>query len=408
MKQIVILGAGFGGLSAAKLLAKKLKNAGLNDKYKITLVDRNDYHTYTPMLYEAATTAKETANYIELRNIATFPMSVALKNSGINFIKNEIVKINIADGVVQLRNETLTCDYLVLALGSETNFFGIPGLEERALTLKTFIDALRLRDTILNAIAENQNARIIIGGGGSTGVELAGEIKMWMPQTRVSIIEASESVLFGFAPKVVRKAEKRLMCLGIEIITSERITSIDEKKVKLASGKDVAYNVFVWGGGTKASKLISELPLKIEEGKRGRVEVAEEMECLVRTPDLTLRSKIYATGDNVCSKAPSVARAAIDHAKIASSNIIADILNEEGRGKFGHKIYKSYDYPYIIPVGGKYAIVKIGPFVISGFFGWIIKGIVELNYLLSILPFWRALKVWLKGIKIFIQNDRLG
>ena len=73
-----------------------------------------------------------------------------------------------------------------------------------------------------------------------------------------------------------------------------------------------------------------------------------------------------------------------------------------------HKIYKSMEYPYITPVGGKYAVAKIGPLVISGFFGWILKGLVELNYLFSIMPRSTALRLWLKGLKIFIQNDRLG
>jgi len=70
--------------------------------------------------------------------------------------------------------------------------------------------------------------------------------------------------------------------------------------------------------------------------------------------------------------------------------------------------YKPRNYPYIIPVGGKFAIAKIGPFVISGFWAWVLKGLVELNYLLTIMPFWKAIKIWLKGLKIFIQNDRLG
>lgn len=401
-KNIVILGGGFGGLHAAKILSKKLGRFGLSDEYKITLVDKNDYHTYTPTLYEAATTSKETANYCELQSIVTFPIKTALKNTGVAFLKDEVVKIEPGKGAVLLKNQTIGYDYLILALGSENNFYNILGAEKNSFTLKSFMDALRLRDAIINAVAEHKNAQIIIGGGGSTGVELSGEIKKWMPKTRISIIEASDSILKEFAPKVIREAEKRLSRLGIKIMANKRITSVDEKKINLADGKMVSYNIFVWGGGTKTPKIITELPLKIEDGGRKRVESSEKMVCLPRTPDLSMRGKIYAIGDIACTKAPAVANAAIDHAKIAAENIIADILNRT------HKIYEPHDYPYIIPIGGKYAIVKIGPIVISGFFGWIIKGLVEIKYLLSILPFSYALRVWLKGLRIFIQNDRLG
>ncbi len=99
---------------------------------------------------------------------------------------------------------------------------------------------------------------------------------------------------------------------------------------------------------------------------------------------------------------PMVARAAIIQGTIAAKNIIRDIRGQP------HLKYAPKNYPYIIPVGGKYAIAKIGPVITCGFFGWILKGLVELNYLFSIMPNVRALKIWLKGLKIFIQNDRLG
>lgn len=157
------------------------------------------------------------------------------------------------------------------------------------------------------------------------------------------------------------------------------------------------------------------LPLRTED-RRNQVVALEGMECIPKTPDLELHGKIYGLGDSVCffdpitgQPTPRVARAALIQAGVVAHNIVEDIKAKEGlTKKASHKTYKPKVYPYILPVGGKYAIAKMGSFIISGLAGWIIKLFVELNYLFSIMSSWRALKIWLVGIKIFIKNDRLG
>lgn len=411
---VVILGAGFGGLRAALQLSKKLRRKSCD----IILIDRNYYHTYTPTLYEAATTSKETANYLQLKEIVTFPIPEILKNAGVRFIKSGVQSLDLANGDVHCANgEKLKFDYLVLALGSETNYFGIPGLKENSLTLKTFLDALKIRDTILELMeAGKEKIEILIGGGGSTGVELAGELKEWLCElekdkkceAELKIIEASPTILSGFPDPIVKKAENRLRKLGAAILTNAAIEKAEKNKVILKGEQEIPYDVLIWTGGVKASSLVGTLPLKIE--KRGRVEVVGEMECLPQSPDLKLYGKIYGLGDAICfydprsgKPIPGVARAALIQADIVAHNIACDI-----QGRKDHRKYKPVDYPYIIPVGGKWAIAKLGPLIISGLGGWILKGLVELNYLLSIMPLWRALRTWLKGLRIFVQNDRLG
>lgn len=405
----MILGAGFGGLRTALLLSRAFKRRGLEEKCEITLVDRNNYHTYTPTLYEAATTSKETANQIQIKEIVTFPIEEIIKGTGIRFIKNELKNLDLINGDVHFINgEKLKFNYLVLALGSETNYFDIPGLKENSLTLKTFIDAIKIRDKIFDLAESGQKEiRVIIGGGGSTGVELAGEIQQWACdieekhpscRTKVTIAEGSPSILPGFPSRIIKLAEKRLKKLGVEILTNKMIQTVDR----------LSYDILVWTGGVKASGLMGALPLKIE--KRGRVEVVGEMECLPQSPDLKLYGKIYALGDAVCfydpvteKPIPGVARAALSQASVVAHNIMCDLQNRSD-----HKKYRPMNYPYIIPIGGKWAIAKLGPIIISGLGGWILKGLVELNYLFSIMPVFRAIRVWLKGLKIFIQNDRLG
>ena len=407
---IVILGAGFGGLRAALLIAKAVRRRGLGERFRVVLVDRNGYHTYTPNLYEAATTSKETANYLKIKEIVAFPIAEIINGTGIEFLNAKIESLDISDGDIHIEGgQKLKFNYLVLALGSEINYFSIPGLQERALPLKTFMDALKIRDTILNFVnSGKEKVEIVIGGGGSTGVELAGEIKGWLRDIKITIIEAAPTVLPGFTDKIISVVGRRLKRLGVEIITGESIEKANPTKIVLKSRRELPYDILIWTGGVRASGLVGALPLRIE--KRGRVEVVGEMTCLPQSPDLKLYGKIYAIGDAVCfydpktgNPIPGVARAALSQASVVARNIVADITNTRY-----YRRYKPMNYPYIIPVSGKWAAAKIGPFVISGFFGWLFKELVELGYLCSIMPFGRGLKLWLKTLWIFIKNDRLG
>lgn len=417
-KSIVVLGAGFGGLRAATLIAREIKRRGLEKRCTVTLIDRNDYHTYTPTLYEAATTSKETANYLQIKNIVTFPIAEIIKGLPITFIKDAVTAIDLINGDIHCSQKILKFDYLVLAPGSETNYFDIPGLKENALTLKSFIDALKIRDNIFElAQSKKRGIKILIGGGGSTGVELAGEIKEWLCQLEeelgqceatVTIVESAPTILPGFDERIIKLVIRRLKKIGVSIITNEIITEARPDKIILKSGKELPHDLLIWAGGVRAPDFIAGLPLKIE--KRGRVEVISKLECLPQTPDLRLYGKIYGIGDAVCiydkktgKPMPGVARAALNQATIAAHNVICDI---ESRAI--HKEYQTKNYPYVIPVGGKWALAKIGPLVIWGFWGWLLKGLVELRYLASILSIWKSVRIWLKGLLIFIKNDRLG
>ena len=308
-------------------------------------------------------------------------------------------------------------DYLVLAPGSETNYFNIPGLKENSLTLKSFVDALKIRDAILEQVqSKNKGIKVLIGGGGSTGVELAGEIQEWLSQlkkegyrcrTSVTLIDAAPTILSGFDPRITKIASQRLKKLDTSILTEEKIEKVENNKAYLASGKIVSFDLLIWTGGVKANSIAEKLPVKYES--QNRIRVLGELLCAFEKSDLKTEGNVYGIGDIVCvhgstgKPVPMVARAAIIQGTIAAKNIVSEI-----KGKKSYLKYNPKEYPYIIPVGGKYAIAKIGPFTIVGFFGWILKGLVELNYLFSIMPNMRALRIWLRGLRIFIQNDRLG
>jgi len=418
-KNIVILGGGFGGVRTALSLSKKLK--GIKDNnYRIVVVDKKEYHTFTPLLYEIATTSEQTANDLQLKHFVTYNLKHILRDKHISVVEDTVLYVDINGKSVNLKYRSISFEYLVIALGAETNYFDIQGLKKYALPLKTFNDAITIRNAIETATIQKDRVKIIIGGGGPTGVELAGEIKSWGRELTgelhkkcaidITIVDDGPMILSMFHQKIAMKAKKRLEKFGVKIMTGKRITEITKTNVILDDAELIPYNICVWTGGVKATTLTSELPVQYE--KRGRIEITEALECIASNPNLNVCKNIYAIGDIACvynpktkQPTPLMARPAIVEGKIVAKNIIEKI-------KYGEKAkiytYKPKNYPYIIPVGGKYAIAKIGPFTISGILGWIFKGIVELEYFMSILPFSKALKMWFRGFLIFIKNDKLG
>lgn len=416
MKHIVILGAGFGGLQAALTLSKKLKRHRLLEQYSIVLVDRNPFHTFTPLLYEIAATSPETASDLKLQALVSFPLGKLIGKRNITLVEDNFIAADLDRKIVTLSKSKIEFAYLVIALGSESYYFDIPGLDKYALSLKTFDDAIRIRDRIVSAFrgAERRNVRIIVGGGGPNGVEIASEIRQWIPEleeecdrmncdAEITIVEGAARVLAAFDEKASERAMKRLHKLGILALLNTRITRADERKVYLNDGTTKEYDVFIWTGGVKTNSLIDSLPLK--KGGRGGIEVDANT-----VPSDAGYDFIFAIGDNALlynplthTPTPLMARPAIIEGRIAAENIIATITKKNQK-----RAYPFRSYPYIAPFGGKYAIAKVGRFTFSGIFAWVFKGFTELSYFLSIMPFWIAVGVWLKGLTIFIRNDRLG
>ena len=391
-EKIVVLGAGFGGLRTSLLLAKNSK--------KVTLVDKNDYHTYQSMLYEVAVTTKELANYCDLKSILSFPIKDLIAKLPIDFILSEVTQLDIINGDIHFINhDSIKFDCLVIALGAETNYFNIPGLKENSLGFKTLIDALKIRDE-LTSQPLGYKPKLIIGGGGSTGVELAGEIQH-AGLANVTLVQSPPNILLGFHPKLIKLAVKRLEDLGVRLVL-DFITEVKDKKVFLKNSGQCDFDILIWAGGVQANYLVRDLPLKNDE--RGRIQVAKEMNCIPQTSDLQLTKKIYAIGDVVCfynpltgESVPGLASVAIQQAEVVVKNIL---------GK--KTIYHPKKFPYILPIGGKYALFQIGDRVIEGPGAWTLKLFIELGYFLKIMPWRMAFRVWFKGLRIFLENEKLG
>jgi len=428
MKRIVILGAGFGGLRAATLIARRLQKLNLSLAYEVLLIDRNSYQTYTPLLYEIAAASKETVSAAKLYSVATFSIAGLVRRWPVTFVQATILKIDVENGEVDLEDgRSISADYLVLALGAETNYFTIRGLHEHAHPFKTFDDALRVREvTWALATSRRGSVRIIVAGGGPTGVELASELRFLCGQLveispgchgyrlDVKLIDANATVLRGSPAAVVERIAKRLASIGVETLPNERVASLTRERVNLESGRSLPYDLFVWTGGAVASHLVQNLPLR--RTASGQLEVDGTLECHPSSSNIELGAKVYGIGDNIhfmnpATKQPvaGMARAALDQATVVAYNVIEDAKLDAGLSKEARRVvYRPRDYPYIIPAGGKFAAVRLGSVVLGGLWGWFAKGFVELFYLTSIMPFPHAMKIWLRGLKIFMQNDRLG
>ncbi|MBI3304868.1 NAD(P)/FAD-dependent oxidoreductase [Candidatus Parcubacteria bacterium] len=403
---IVILGGGFGGVACALELGRLIRRHRLSAHARVFLVDRQSGQLYQPALYEAAASTKADAPAFKLRQAITVPYEEILARTGVQFIQAEVLSVNPMSRTVELRGgSTLPYSQLVLALGAEPNFFGIPGLAEHAFTFKSFTSIIRLRNHIGEALLRGERQPLVICGGGTTGVEVAGELvglarKLGWAKPDITIIEASPGILSGFHPAVVAAVSERLKNLGVRVRTNAKVVSSDAGGVWITeAGRNqseyVRSLVTIWTGGIQPNRILKELLLPRDV--RGRAEVNTALLCTPNT---------YAIGDNSCfvdpktkKPLPAVARIAIAQGKVAARNTIATILRQPAMP------YPVHRYPVVIPVGGKWAMADMIYLRIWGFLGWCIKQLVELLYLFSILPFSRAVAVWTRGVSIYLAND---
>lgn len=411
-KNIIIAGAGFGGIKCALRLHKLLRRGGALNKYRIILIDKNREHIFTPNLYETASiVTKDCCNTALMNASVAIDIKDIVNGKKIEFINDHINEINIEQGKIKTTSNLFDYDYLVLALGSEPNYFDIPGAREYGFPLKTLGDAIKLRKKIDDFFHDPEITKIemVIGGAGMTGVELAGEfshslkkIKKLYRRTDISIeitlIEANPAILKNMPEKTITMAEKRLKKLGVKIITNAKIKEATEEFITYeqdGSIKNISYSIFIWTAGIQANKILRGLNLP--QNFKNQIITNEFMEA---TDNIFVIGDIAAnsTADNPI---PATAYMAEKEGKIVAENILAKIAAKKPLKPF----IAPSDYSFITPIGGKFAIAHIKKITVKGYLGWIIKILVELRYLLGILPAGKAVKKWIKTLKIVIKND---
>ena len=276
---VVVVGAGFGGLECAKALAGK--------PVEVTVVDRQNFHTFSPLLYQVATSALTPADVV-------FPVRGVFRGAGnVRVRRGTVAAVDLVGRCVRLDDGTeLTYDFLVLAAGATTAWFGVPGAEEHALPLYGLADAVRLRNHVLECFeAADADPRLtedaltfVIVGGGPTGVEMAGAFvelfhavlakdfpALDLGRARILLVEMGHRVLAGFSEVGSRHAEEQLRQRGVELRLGTAVTAIQEGSVTLSSGEAVRTGTVVWAAGVRTSPLVEGLGL--HRVANGRVEV---------------------------------------------------------------------------------------------------------------------------------------
>src|SRR5450631_3714418 len=299
-KRVVIVGMGFGGLSAAK----KLAGSGL----KIVMVDRHNYHLFQPLLYQVATAG------LEQESIAYPVRALARHWKGARFRLGEVCSVDFAGKRLLLGDGELSYDYLVLAAGSRTNFFNIPGIEQHAFDLKKLSQAEELRNHILllferaaretDPLQRKALLTFIIVGGGPTGVEFAGalrELSQHMlsrdypeiapDETRIILVEAAATLLTAMPPELSDYAAAKLRNMGVELLLNTRVTAADAGHVTFHDGSGIYSRTLFWSAGVAAADLADRLGAA--QGAAGRIKVLADLSI----PD---HPEVFVIGDMAC------------------------------------------------------------------------------------------------------------
>jgi NADH:ubiquinone reductase (H+-translocating) len=293
-RRVVVIGAGFGGLAACEALAKV--------DVDVVLVDRHNYNTFQPLLYQVATAG------LEPGDIAYPVRAYARTHPRFRFRQDVVTGVDLAGrSVTFAEGPSITYDYLVLAAGAGTNYFGVPGAKEHAKAIYTMEDAVAVRETVSSSIervaahgAREGELTVVIAGGGPTGVEMAGTLaelrtmqfstqyrELDAVSSRVVLVEMQDRLLSAFHPKLGAYARQALAVRGVELRFGESVKEIRAESVLLGSGEVMPCGLVIWAAGVGPCALTEVLDLpKV----RGRVEVGSDLR-------VAGRDEVFAIGD---------------------------------------------------------------------------------------------------------------
>lgn len=405
IKKIVIVGGGFAGVNLAKQLSG-------NAEFQITLVDKNNYHFFSPLLYQVATAFIETSNI-------TYPYRKMFQTKkNIRFHYGTFLKVNAEENTIDTDTGSLMYDYLVLAMGTETNYFGIENIKANALPMKSIDDALHLRNRILlnmekAAQTPNKEERlklttIVIAGGGPTGVELAGMIsemgtkivdkdypEMQNLPGKIYLVNSPPNLLNVMSSSSQLEAKKTLEKLGVIVKVNTAVKDYKDEKVYLSDGEILDTSLLIWTSGVIAREVKGLPATSIGNARRVLVN-----ECNL----VNGTNNIFAIGD-MCLQFedksypgghPQLAQVAIQQARLLAENI-KNISASKPMKKF------QYNDKGSMAVISKYkAVVDFPKFFLSGYFAWLTWFFI---HLIPIAGFRNKVKIFYNWLIALISND---
>ena len=376
-KQIVILGGGFGGLYTARELEKEL---GADPDVEITLVNRDNFFLFTPMLHEVAASDLDPADIVN-------PIRKLLKRTqffvgNVEAIDLDSKKVKVSHGESQHPHE-LAYDQLVIALGSVSNFFNLPGVEKRALTMKSLNDAVTLRSRLIEQLDEadfeccpamrESLLTIVVAGGGFAGVETVAAVNDFLREAvkyyhnlseemiRVVLVEHGPAVLPELDGSLGVYAAEKLSRRGVEIRLQTAVTSMSERAVTLSDGTSINTRSLIWTAGTAPNPLLAALACSKEKGK---LIVDENLEIPAR-PGVWALGDCAAIRDRQSGKLhPPTAQHALRQGKVVAHNVIATV---RGAAK---KPFVFSTIGQLAAIGRRTGVAHILGVNFSGFIAW--------------------------------------
>ncbi len=407
MKRIVILGGGYAGVHAGKILHKAFKK---DDNVSVTLIDKNSYHTLMTELHEVA------GNRVSEDSVRISYDRIFSKRS-VNVVQDKITGLDPVKQEIYSDSETYQYDYLVLGVGAESTDFHIPGVKEHSLPLWSFEDAVRIKNHIQNKFREASREKgeqtrrklltFVVAGAGFTGIEMLGELIEWLPilceeygierdECSLINVEGLSSILTMLPEKPREKAQRYMEKKGVKFMLKSLITEASEGSFTLKNGKVIEYGTLIWSCGVCGSKQGGDWGLTVGHVERLRVD--REM----RTPDY---DNIFVVGDLHWAveddrPVPQIVEAAEQTAAVAARNIINDITGNSEKAEF-----KSNFHGFMVSIGGRYAVSHTAGISLSGIPAMAIKHLVNCYYLHTVCGF----NGWFKYLKheIFqIRNKR--
>jgi NADH dehydrogenase len=382
--RVVIIGAGFGGINAARTLADK--------DVDVLMIDRNNYHGFWPLLYQVATAG------LEPESVAYPVRAIVRGYSNVSFMMAEVTGIDLDAKLVHTGSIALPYDYLIIAAGSANNYFGNDSLAVRTYGLKDIDDAENLRNQVLSnfehAVSEQDPAlrrrlmTLVIVGGGPTGVELAGAFielvrhvlvrdypMLDISEARVVLVEASDHILAVFPENLRKHALRRLQKMGVEVRLKTHVSAVDETKVTFDDGSSIEMGAVVWAAGVRAAHLSDNLGVKLARSMRVPVEP---------TLNLAAHPEVFVVGDMAYLEGykpgvayPMVAPVAIQMAERAAKNILAKTRRRP------MKPFSYFDKGNMATIGRRGAVLDSFGIRLSGYLAWMGWLVVHLLFLVG-------------------------
>jgi len=381
--KVVIIGSGFGGLWAARTLA--------NQSVDVVVIDRNNYHTFLALLYQVA------AAELTAEDIAYPVRNIFWKISNIDFILAHAQRIDLQNHQIKTDGETVSYDYLILANGSVTSTFGVPGVEEHAYFLKTLEEAVALKNHIIccfEAATREKNAErkkmlltFVIVGGGATGVEYAGALAELIhspltkdypdidfSETRIILLEAAQQLVLSMPSAIRDYTAGQLRKMGVDVRPKRAVSAVYPDRVVLKDEDNIETGTVIWTAGVKGEGLAAVSNITVT--RDGRVAVKDTLQ-------IHDQPNIYVIGDLAAIHEggrilPMVAQVAIQSGVASAQNILRQIAGLSPKPFIYYK-----DRGSMITIGRKAAGVAIGSRTFTGFFAWLMWLVIHLFNLIG-------------------------